>query len=193
MFEQDYDYYANNLQNLSRFTLCGVTYAPFVPTKCSALHFDGKPDMFWHLTTSSKERDCTNNSPIVPCCNTIEMAGCQKIENVDEVHKVLHRIPCPYRAAAMKSIRFILDRLSLGDFQGIAVAIFLDQDRRQKMVIRRRCGCLDYVCIFKCYPVRYEAKNTVRPLRLITAFPLAYRSAIAKFDKLIERSGLPIS
>lgn len=190
MFEKDYNYFQSNLRKLNRFHLNGITYAPFVSLDGPRPSYDGKPNMFWHLTTSSKERDCTDESPIVPCCNTIQMASCEQIEKAKEAQEILHRIPCPYRAAGIKLIKKTIDSLSFGNFQGISAAIFKDLKGRKKMVLRRRCGCLDYVCIFKCYPTRYEPNETVIPLRLLTGYPLAYRSMISKFNKIIEEQGI---
>ncbi len=192
MLEEDYKFYYRNLVSLKEFTLCGVTYAPFAPQGSDYWHLHNRPDIFWHLSTSSKERDCTEASPIVPCCNTLEMAGCSHIEHAQDVFEAINRMPCPYRAKAMRSLKVILDNLSKGLLYGISAAIAKDQKGRKKMIIRRRCGYLDYVCIFKVYPPKEQEQGLVTPLRLVTAFPLAYRSAIKKFDRIIDQCGLPI-
>ena len=192
MFEDDYVFFRKYLANLNRFNLCGTTYAPFVSQDKDLWNLMDRPDIFWHLVTSSKTKDCTNNSPIVPCCNTLEMSGCDEISEANDVLHYISRVPCPYRARGMRSLKLIMDSLAYGNVHGISAALYKDQSGAKKMVIRRKCGCLDYVCIFKCYPYRYEAKGTVRPIRLITAFPLAYRSMIRKFDKIIGEQGLTI-
>ena len=176
MFEIEYQYFQKRFSELPRFKANGKQYQPFVSTDKNrwGLAF---PDIFYHISSASKVRDCNDSSPIYPCCNTTALGSCLHLP-VKEYTNKTGRMPCPYRAGALHCVLDILFDLANGKRDGIQMAILPYYQGRVTVYIRKRVGPLDYLLVFKMLNEQTDEHGQFIPLMLITCYPLTYRNMI---------------
>lgn len=185
MLDTEYQYFINEFFALPSFCIGDKEYEPFVSPSNNRWGLS-YPDIFWHICSASKVRDCTDFSPIFPCCNTTFCRSCGGYE-VDEYQKKTGRKLCPYRSNTIHCVVEILQSLSKGDYSGVRIAEPPYENGRYVLYIRKMVGPLDYFIVFKKLKPKEDDPNNRIPLMLITSFPLAYRQMITRLDGQLQK------
>ena len=185
MFEQEFDYFKKTFLNLPRFRIDNTIYQPFVDLDKAhwGLEF---PDIFYHIASASKVRDCSPESPIFPCCNTVTTGSCSKLP-IKSYQGRTGRIPCPFRAKAISCAYKILTQMSVGNFSGVQMAMLPKCRGRTIFYVRSHVGPLDYFMVFKVLAKRHNGENEYTPLMLLSSYPLTYRQMISAIEGSMKR------
>lgn len=138
---------------------------------------EGKSDLFWHA--SSMEPHISFD--IAPCVNdraeSICPDNCTKVTHDVFLSDGTHRAKCPYRAERVSLISLVISLYNAGDPR----VTYWEKDYKDSHGTRRRI-CLRFIDNEIDYMLVFERKSEKR-VRMITAFPVFFRSDRRKYDK----------